>query len=447
MEAVIDTSEVKKWKRYDNMIATELNWLPSLPCNWNMMRLKYLTSTQFQYGANESGGSQDMNAPRFVRITDIDENGNLRDETRCTLTQELAQPYLLNKGDILFARSGATVGKTFLYRESWGVACYAGYLIRFRPRLDRVLPEFVSYFASSKQYWAWIKQQQIQATIQNISADKYANLLLPLPSLQEQQVIATFLDRETARIDALIERKERLITLLEEKRQAVISHAMTKGLDPNAEMKEAGIPCIGEVPSHWQVFRNKSLLREIDCRSETGEEELLTVSHITGVTPRSEKLDVTMFKAETLEGYKVCRSGDFIINTMWAFMGAVGVSPLGGCVSPSYNVYRPRNPNDIVSAYFDLLYRTEAFKSEMFRGSKGIWHSRLRLYPDVFLNMRTPLPPRKEQEQILKHIENYSNVASKLSEALSNSIQRIKEYRTALISAAVTGQIDVREEV
>lgn len=115
MEATLDPTEVREWKTHEEQSERKLTWLPSLPTNWSAMRLKYLTTTQFQYGANESGGGQELDAPRFVRITDIDEQGNLRDETRCTLAPELAKPYLLQKGDILFARSGATVGKSFMY--------------------------------------------------------------------------------------------------------------------------------------------------------------------------------------------------------------------------------------------------------------------------------------------------------------------------------------------
>src|SRR5262249_31709970 len=176
-------------------------------------------------------------------------------------------------------------------------------------------------------------------------------------------------------------------------------------------------------------------------------EDLLTVSHISGVTPRSEKPDVTMFMAESNEGYKVCQPGDLVVNTMWAFMGAVGVAPQVGCVSPSYNVYRPRDPSSFVPAFLDLLYRVDAYKCDMLRFSKGIWHSRLRLYPEAFLNLLTVKPPRAEQEQILKYIESQTASGKVLFAKLQNSIARLQEYRAALISAAVTGQIDVRSEM
>ena len=141
--------------------------------------------------------------------------------------------------------------------------------------------------------------------------------------------------------------------MLQEKRQALISHAVTKGLNPDAPMKDSGVEWLGEVPAHWEVRRNKSIYQEIDDRSTTGEEELLSVSHITGVTARSEKT-VNMFMAETLENYKRCQPGDLVINTMWAYMGALGTAKIPGVVSPSYNVYRGRNLKRIIPSILTI---------------------------------------------------------------------------------------------
>jgi type I restriction enzyme S subunit len=207
-------------------------------------------------------------------------------------------------------------------------------------------------------------------------------------------------------------------------------------------MTNSGIPSVGQIPEHWNIERNKLIFREIDERSKTGQEELLTVSHITGITPRSEK-EVNMFLAESMEGYKLCSPDDLIINTMWAWMGALGISDYDGIVSPSYNVYRLNQ--EYIPKYLDLLYRTPAYICEITRYSKGVWTSRLRLYPDEFFEIYTVTPPLFEQQQIVEYIEREQNKIQILSEKLQVSIERLKEYRTALISAAVTGKIDVRE--
>ena len=221
---------------------------------------------------------------------------------------------------------------------------------------------------------------------------------------------------------------------------------MTKGLDPNVEMKPSGVEWIGEIPKHWEVSRNKRIFNERDDRSVTGEEELLTVSHITGVSPRAKKKNVGMFLAETLEGYKHCSVGNLVINTMWAWMGALGISTFDGIVSPSYNVYQ-LNSSEYLPRYYDHLYRTPNHVKEIIRWSKGIWSSRWRLYPDAFFSMSAIVPPFGEQKQIVDFLEHKNKQIDELIAAEQRKIEILKEYRQSLISEAVTGKIDVRNEV
>ena len=197
----------------------------------------------------------------------------------------------------------------------------------------------------------------------------------------QQRAIADYLDCETLRIDQVLTAKQRVLDLLAEKRRSLVTSAVTRGLDPFASMRRSGVPWLGEVPAHWKIERTRWLFRERDVRSQTGDEELLTVSHITGVTPRSEK-DVNMFEAETTEGYKTCLPGNLVINTLWAWMGAMGVAQVQGIVSPSYNVYTTGPLLD--PGYVDALVRMPVFAQEATRYSKGVWSSRLRLYPEGF---------------------------------------------------------------
>ena len=143
------------------------------------------------------------------------------------------------------------------------------------------------------------------------------------------------------------------------------------GPQPYREVKSTGVSWLPTIPAHWEFHRAKRTFREVDERSEFGDEELLSVSHITGVTPRSQK-NVTMFMAESYEGHKLCRPGDIAVNTMWAWMAAVGVSPQDGIVSPSYGVYRARSPDSFVPCFLDYLLRTESYRAEYVRGSRGI---------------------------------------------------------------------------
>jgi type I restriction enzyme S subunit len=201
--------------------------------------------------------------------------------------------------------------------------------------------------------------------------------------------------------------------------------------------KDTGIEWLGSIPAHWKAVRNKELFYEVDERSETGEEELLTVSHLTGVTPRSEK-NVNMFLAETLEDYKKCRKGDLIINTMWAWMGALGVSRCDGVVSPSYNVYRLRKCNTIDPFYLDNLYRIPEHISEIRRWSKGVWESRLRLYPESFFSMSSPVPPVEEQSAIAYFLRTETEKIDALIAKQQHLVRLLEEKRQAIISHSVT---------
>lgn len=210
-------------------------WLSEIPTNWSLWRLKHLASEALSYGANEAALEDNPDWPRFVRITDIAADGSLRDETFKSLSPELAEPFLLNDGDLLFARSGATVGKSFIYRSSWGVACFAGYLIRFRCDLRKVFPDYLNLYAQSSAYWHQVSTGTIQATIQNFSAEKYADIVVPLPPMKTQEEIVTALAREQSRFDALTAEIRSSVTLMKERRAALITAAVT-GQIPLEEM-------------------------------------------------------------------------------------------------------------------------------------------------------------------------------------------------------------------
>ena len=244
------------------------------------------------------------------------------------------------------------------------------------------------------------------------------------------------------RIQRYIEAKGKLIARLQEARQAIIQRTVTRGLDPDVPLKPSGIDWLGDVPAHWEVRRAKYLYHEVNERSSTGVEELMSVSHKTGVTPR--KKNVTMFRSETNVGYKLCRPGDIVINTMWAYMAALGVARQVGLVSPSYNVYRPIDGEEMNLDYIDPLLRTETYRTEYLVRSTGITVSRLRLYPESFLDIPLLYPPVEEQTAIAAYLEK---VTVDIDAAIDNARRQVEfmtEYRASLIAHVVTGKLDVR---
>lgn len=188
-------------------------------------------------------------------------------------------------------------------------------------------------------------------------------------------------------------------------------------------------------PSRWPLYRGKQLFRVIDERSDEGTEDLLSVSHITGITPRSQK-NVTMFKSESLIGYKLCQMGDIVANTMWTWQGAIGVSKYEGVVSPAYNVYRQRK-DYFNSTYLDMLLREHQLVDVYHSLSTGIRPSRLRLYPDVFLTIEFPVPPRAEQDQIVRFLDWKVSEINKLIGIRRKEIQELEELKKSVINDSV----------
>lgn len=199
------------------------------------------------------------------------------------------------------------------------------------------------------------------------------------------------------------------------------------------------------VPEHWNEQRAKTFFREVDERSKTGQEELLSVSHLTGVTPRSQK-KVTMFKAASYVGSKLCRPGDIVINTLWAWMAALGASRHVGIVSPAYGVYRPHHADSFNPVYLDYLLRTRAYVAEYIGRSTGIRSSRLRLYPNQFLDIALIQPPRPEQDQIVAYLRAQDAHIARFIKAKRDLIALLTEQKQTVIEGAVTQGLDAATE-
>jgi len=270
------------------------------------------------------------------------------------------------------------------------------------------------------------------------------NAIFPIPPIDEQAEIAKFLDCETARIDELTAKKRRLINLLQIKRKALISQAVTKGLDPNAPMKPSDIAWLSEVPAHWSIYRIANLFRDV---AESGNQELpiLSVSIHRGVSDEQiadEDMERKVIRSEDLTKYIRVIPGDLVYNMMRAWQGAFGAVKVEGMVSPAYVIARPRI--DLETSFIENLLRTSNAVEEMRRNSHGVTDFRLRLYWDKFKNIRIALPPKKEAIAICRHIDKVNEATNQLIEINEKAISTLQKLRSALITAAVTGQIDVR---
>ena len=230
-QAVISHAVTKGLNPNAPMKDSGVEWLGEVPEHWEVKKLKHLLSEPLSYGANEPAESVQLDDPRYIRITDIKDDGSLNPDTFRSLSQEKASDYLLKDKDILLARSGATVGKSFMYRSDMGPCCFAGYLILARCSPVGMTPEWIYLFSESAAYWNQIRSDAIQATIQNVSAEKYGNMLLPVPPSSEMQAVIAVARQKSDQYAQLIKAADDLIELMSERRAALISAAVTGQID------------------------------------------------------------------------------------------------------------------------------------------------------------------------------------------------------------------------
>jgi len=275
-----------------------------------------------------------------------------------------------------------------------------------------------------------------------IPKDAFLSFKTFVPKKIVQTAIANFLDQKTTQIDEAIAIKEKQIALLKERKQVIIQKAVTQGLDPNVPMKDSGVDWIGKIPEHWEVKRAKYIFDEIDERSKSGEEELLSVSHMTGVTPRSEK-NISMFMAEDYTGSKLCRENDLVVNIMWAWMGALGVSNQIGIVSPSYGVFRQKTKSTFNPLYLEYLLKSNKYIEYYNKVSTGLHSSRLRFYGHMLFAMKLGFPRHEEQREIISFLNLQTEKIDLALSSQFDQINKLKEYKATLINSAVTGKIKV----
>ncbi|MGI9949474.1 restriction endonuclease subunit S [Vibrio hyugaensis] len=230
-QAVISHAVTKGLTPDAPMKDSGVEWLGEVPEHWRVSKLKYLVTEPLLYGANEAALDTDRSNPRFIRITDVKADGTLKSDTFRSLPLSIAQPYMLNDGDILLARSGGTVGKSFIYNKTWGKCCFAGYLIKASINKEIVSADWVYLNTLTTFYWEWIGSSQIQATIQNVSAEKYNSFSVAIPPKAEVQAITEYLNSKLAHFDRLIEKALTAIGLMKERKTALISAAVTGKID------------------------------------------------------------------------------------------------------------------------------------------------------------------------------------------------------------------------
>lgn len=445
------------YKRYSKYKDSGVECLGAVPEHWRVSRLKYLAVCR---NSNVDKKTVDGQCPvRLCNYTDVYYKERITDAIpfmRATASTEDVQRFSLREGDSIITKDSESpddIGIPALVTSSAeGVVC--GYhLTLIRPNTDVDGPFLFRALESS----ASASQFHLGAsgvTRYGLSKGAIDNLLVPVPRADEQESIAKFLDRETARIDALIEKKRRLIELLKEKRQAVITRAVTKGLDPNVPMKESGVEWLGKVPAHWGVGKTKQVVELVtsgsrgwaEYYSDNGEPFI----RITNIQRESSVLDLSdLMKVKlpgNIEGGRtLLRKGDVLVS-ITADLGSVALVDervVGGYVSQHVALVRPIYNEDggwLASALMSYPSK-EQFLASGYGGTKT------QLSLNDVKEIAIPIPPARERVRLAEHINEIQCRMAKLIQRISRSIELLQLRRSALITAAVTGQIDVREEV
>ncbi len=447
------TSSISKWKTYPAYKDSSVDWLGEIPEHWEVKRLKYVIQSGLVNGLFKKK-DQFGSGTKLVNVADLYRDNFLIDFDgleRVEVKQDEYETFNVLSGDIFFVRSSLKlegVGSSASIIKVPEPTVFECHVVRIRPSSKLVISKYLINYLNSSLVRQRLVALAETTTMTTISQPKLASLEVVVPSLSEQCAIATFLDRETAKINTLITKKERLIELLQERRAALISHAVTKGLDPTVKMKDSGVEWLREIPEHWEVRRLKyiaSILRgkfshrpRNDPRMYDGPYPFIQTGDITAtakyITAYQQTLNETGFAVS-----KQFPSGTLVM-AIAANIGDLAILQFSACFPDSIVGFVPTF--DVALDY--LYYNLTSMKPEMM--STATLNTQLNLNVERIGGLITTCPPLREQIAIANYLEQETAKIDALISRIRDGIEKLKEYSTALISAAVTGKIDVRGE-
>ncbi|WP_312969934.1 restriction endonuclease subunit S [Acinetobacter gerneri] len=419
---------VEKYQQYAEYKDSGVEWLGEIPSHWIITKVKYEAYVKARVGWHGLK-SDDFTDEGPYLVTGSDFRGTNIDWSQCYHCDEPRyeqDPYIqLKNGDLLITKDG-TIGKVALVnnlKNDEKATLNSGIFV-VRPLRENFSTKFYFWLLQSKVFKGFVDFNKTGSTIVHLYQDTFVNFEYASPNLEDQIQITNFLDHETAKIDSLIEKQQQLIELLKEKRQAVISHAVTKGLHPDVPMKDSGVEWLGQVPEHWDIGRLKNVLSIKNGRDyKTVEVELggYPVYGSGGIFKRSsaylyEGVSILFGRKGTVDKPLLVDGRFWTVDTMF-------YSELNADTDSEYIYFQS------LGFPFDMLSTNTALPS---------------MTQEDLLNLGFVIPPHNEQKAISEYIQNYLNKSNNLVEKAEVAIQLMQERRTALISSTVTGKIDVR---
>lgn len=432
---------------------TAVAWLSEIPAHWTMHRLRRVVAKFVDYRGRTPEKSDDgipLITTGAIRNGRIDHSRNPEWVSE-KVYEELLTRGMPEVGDLLFT-SEAPLGEVAILEDS-NVAL-AQRIILFKVEQSRITSNFLKYHFISDSGKGEIQSRASGSTAEGIRADRLKMSLVPTPPVKEQTPIAQFLDRKTAAIDILIAKKQRLIELLEEKRSALINQAVTKGLNPDAPMKDSGIPWIGEIPNHWDVRRISRISQKITNGFVGATRDILRDEGVPYIQSLHVKFGKILFERRPYyvdlawsEAHKksVLQTDDVLIVQTGAETGQCAIVPHEFEGANCHALIIIRTTEDCLGKYLLYLLQSSYGVNALEAIQTGALHEHLNctLVRDVSL----PVPPINEQRQIVQVIDEEMKKFSQLIARTRMSIQALQEYRRSVITAAVTGKLDVTQAV
>lgn len=425
------------WPTYDSYKDSGVEWMPRIPQNWSPMRLQEVATCNDDTLNESEFRDREIN---YVDISSVDAVSNTYTfEAQAFRNAPSRARRLARHGDIVFStvrpylKAVATVrnpDENLVFSTGFAV-------VRPKPTCDQ---GFVGYALRNDNFISEVTARSVGASYPAINASDLFKLKIPLPPLPEQRAIAAFLDEKCAKVDEAVRIKEEQIALLRERRQILIQQAVTRGLNPSAPMKDSGIDWIGQIPAHWEQLANKHIfrLRKTLVGKRSSEYELLSLT-LRGVIKRDMENPEGKFPAE-FDTYQEVSPGDFVFChfDVEETPRTVGLSEFFGMITGAYTVYSVADGVDPrFLLHFYICADTDKKMRSLYKGLRNT------IPKDVFGTFKTPLPPIEEQREIVTHIDEASRKIEDAIAIKEKQIAALKEYKTSLINAAVTGKIKV----
>lgn len=423
----------------------------TIPSRWQIKELKYCLlpgSEGIKIGPFGSALKSEMLVDEGYKVYGqenlIKDNFNLGQRFISEEKFKELKVYEIAEKDVLISMMG-TVGKCKVVPANIQKGIMDSHLIRVRFNENIILPEFATYLIQDSNYIKVQLDLNSKGSIMSgLNSSIIKKLKLILPPIEEQKIILKYMDKRNVDLNQIIASKSYMIDLLNQQRQSIIMEAVTKGLNPKVKMKDSGVEWVNEIPEHWTQKKIKYLVDRVS-RDVRDEDEVITAFRDGQVTLRKNRReDGFTFSIKEI-GYQGIRKGDLVVHQMDAFAGAIGVSESDGKASPVYTVCIPKNKKEIHVPFLCEVIRVMSNSGYIESLAKGIRERSTDFRWKDMGELASLVPPISEQIEIANTISRKSQEIKMLIQLMKKDIEKLKEYRQALIYEAVTGKIDVRD--